>query len=293
MHTKRETEQTNYMLYVITMEQLKQNYEKYPYLHHLKESMSPVRYCKTETYDDSLQGVVKIPKIGKCRNEISAFGFCVRENDLIFVDDSGVVEELLSRLGKSATESNCVTAVLLRIFEGMIENDVIDLQQEEEKLSQMEERLLKNIPEHFYETVIRFRKQLSGYHAYYEQMLEVGEQMIRMYANHLSPEEVTAWKTYISRVDRLHNYVEQLRDYLLQIRELYQSLIAVQQNNIINILTVVTTIFLPLSLIAGWYGMNFPNMPEFHYRYAYPIVVFISILIIVLETIFFKKKKMF
>ena len=59
-----------------------------------------------------------------------------------------------------------------------------------------------------------------------------------------------------------------------------------------SILTVVTTIFLPLTLIAGWYGMNFPNMPEFGWKYAYPAVIIVSILVIILEIIYFKKKKM-
>ena len=65
-----------------------------------------------------------------------------------------------------------------------------------------------------------------------------------------------------------------------------------QQNQVMSILTVVTTIFLPLTLIAGWYGMNFPNMPEFGWKYAYPAVIIVSILVIILEIIYFKKKKM-
>ena len=70
------------------------------------------------------------------------------------------------------------------------------------------------------------------------------------------------------------------------------SQIEVQQNRVMSILTVVTTIFLPLTLIAGWYGMNFPGMPEFGWKYGYPTVIFISILIIILEILYFKKKKM-
>ena len=59
-----------------------------------------------------------------------------------------------------------------------------------------------------------------------------------------------------------------------------------------SILTVVTTIFLPLTLIAGWYGMDFPNMPEFGWKYAYPVVIVVRICIIAGEIIYFKKKKM-
>ena len=60
----------------------------------------------------------------------------------------------------------------------------------------------------------------------------------------------------------------------------------------ITMLTIITTIFLPLTLIAGWYGMNFPQMPEFGWKYAYLGVILISALIVIVEILYFKKKKM-
>ena len=48
---------------------------------------------------------------------------------------------------------------------------------------------------------------------------------------------------------------------------------------------------MPLTLIAGWYGMNFKYMPELEYKVSYPIVFIISIIIVIISLIFFKKKK--
>ena len=59
------------------------------------------------------------------------------------------------------------------------------------------------------------------------------------------------------RLERLQSYVSLLHEYALQLTELYQSEQAAKQNRVISILTVVTTIFLPLTLLTGWYGMNF------------------------------------
>ena len=56
-------------------------------------------------------------------------------------------------------------------------------------------------------------------------------------------------------------------------------------------LTVITTIFMPLTLIAGWYGMNFRYMPELGWRIGYPLVIVISIAIVVFCLIIFKKKR--
>ena len=94
------------------------------------------------------------------------------------------------------------------------------------------------------------------------------------------------------RVERLQNHVQLLRENVLQIRELYQSMQDARQNKIMAVITIVTTIFLPLTLITGWYGMNFVYMPELQWRYGYFAVIMISLVIVIAEIIYFKKKKM-
>ena len=108
----------------------------------------------------------------------------------------------------------------------------------------------------------------------------------------LDERELAGWKLFVSRCDRLHSHVEMLKEYLLQIRELYQSQIEVEQNKTMTFLTVVTTIFLPLTLIAGWYGMNFSEMLALHWRYGYLAVILISAGIVAAEIIYFRRKKM-
>lgn len=60
-----------------------------------------------------------------------------------------------------------------------------------------------------------------------------------------------------------------LREYATQICSEYQAQVDIVQNRVMKLLTIVTTIFMPLSLIAGWYGMNFSNMPELQWTYGY------------------------
>ena len=76
----------------------------------------------------------------------------------------------------------------------------------------------------------------------------------------------------------------------MEIWEIYQSQISIRQNDIMKILTIVTTIFLPLSLLAGWYGMNFEYMPELHWRYGYVGVIILSVGIVTFSMFLFRKK---
>ena len=82
-----------------------------------------------------------------------------------------------------------------------------------------------------------------------------------------------------------------LRDYTIQIHDLYATQVDVRQNRIMTILTVITSIFLPLTLIAGWYGMNFRYMPELNWPWSYPVVIAVCIVIVVVCLVYFKKKK--
>ena len=60
-----------------------------------------------------------------------------------------------------------------------------------------------------------------------------------------------------------------------------------------KVLTVLTAIFSPLTLITGWYGMNFSVMPETTWKYGYLFVMLICVIVVAAEIIYFKKKKWF
>ena len=78
----------------------------------------------------------------------------------------------------------------------------------------------------------------------------------------------------------------------MQIRDVYQAHVDLMQNNTMKVLTVVATIFMPLTLIVGWYGMNFSNMPELEWEYGYPFVIGSSLLVTFVTIWWFKKKNM-
>jgi magnesium transporter len=92
-----------------------------------------------------------------------------------------------------------------------------------------------------------------------------------------------------NRIERLNNSVFHLRDYVTQVREAYQAQVDISLNHTMKLFTVITAIFLPLTLIAGWYGMNFTHMPELKWIYGYPFVILLSIAVAVLSLAYFKK----
>ena len=99
------------------------------------------------------------------------------------------------------------------------------------------------------------------------------------------------YRFFADRMLRLLAEAEDLREYSSQIYDMYQSRINIKQNKVMQFLTVITTIFMPLTLITGWYGMNFRNMPELAWKYGYVAVIIISALLLLAELCIFKRKK--
>ena len=106
-----------------------------------------------------------------------------------------------------------------------------------------------------------------------------------------TPEEGRLLHLLSRRLGRLRDDAQLLREYCLQVRELFQTEVEIRQNRIMKALTLVTTLCLPLSLVAGWYGMNFTGMPELSWKYGYPAVIVVSVLIVSLCLWIMKKKK--
>lgn len=288
----QNSENAGKSIYLMSLDEFLSHPRKLVRKNNFIHSMTPIQYCKIEKYRECVQGTMRVPKGNKGQVCIHNFGFYLSEQELYLVEESHFLMEYLNKMAEGTYEGYSFRQILLALFEELLQDEVLYLQKQEEHLAGLEEELLKKIPDYFYEMIMKYRKRFNIFHAYYEQLMNMGDVMQTSVNGGLSEEEKAQWQLFSNRAERLHDHVEMLREYLVQIRELYQSLIAVQQNQVMSILTVVTTIFLPLTLIAGWYGMNFPNMPEFGWKYVYPAVIIVSILVIILEIIYFKKKKM-
>jgi magnesium transporter len=90
---------------------------------------------------------------------------------------------------------------------------------------------------------------------------------------------------------RVIDTVETYRDLLSGMMDIYLSSVSNKMNEVMKVLTIITTLFVPVTFIAGVYGMNFDNMPELHSKWGYIITWVIMISIIFSLLIYFRKKK--
>lgn len=85
--------------------------------------------------------------------------------------------------------------------------------------------------------------------------------------------------------------VESLRDMLSGMLDIYLSGISNRMNEVMKVLTIIATIFIPLTFLAGVYGMNFENMPELGWAWAYPMLLIAMAAIGIIMVIYFKRRR--
>lgn len=279
---------------LMTSEELTLDKEPIPYKKLFLKQIEHIQYSKAEIFGGCILGTFSTPNVRNLPGKKENFGFHMVKDRLIFVEDGAEhVKSLLERLKEvEYGEQGGMSVFFTGFLNSLIEGDAIFLQEYEEKLIVMEDKMTKSLQKNFYEKIIRCRKDMLHLQSFLTQLADMAD-VFRSNTNLLfGMEEKESFAVFAHRVERLGDHVSMLREYILQIREMYQSQIDIALNRSMNLLTVVTTIFLPLTLIVGWYGMNFSNMPELAWKYGYPAVAAFSAAVIILEILFFRKKKL-
>ncbi|MCL5935166.1 MAG: cob(I)yrinic acid a,c-diamide adenosyltransferase, partial [Firmicutes bacterium] len=94
-------------------------------------------------------------------------------------------------------------------------------------------------------------------------------------------------------ITQIIDITETLRDMLSEMLDVYLSVLSNRINEVMKVLTIITTIFIPLSFIAGIYGMNFKHMPELDWSWGYPATLMVMFFIGFLMLAYFKRKRWF
>jgi magnesium transporter len=85
--------------------------------------------------------------------------------------------------------------------------------------------------------------------------------------------------------------IETYRDLISGMLDIYLSSVSNRMNEVMKVLTIIATVFIPLTFIAGLYGMNFRYMPELEWRWGYPLVWLVMLIVGVLMVLYFRRKK--
>ena len=216
---------------------------------------------------------------------------------LIYIDADDVFvicedEKAYKEASRCFTEMPTNERALYTFFKNLFRGDSKYLDELEDKISDLDDRVIHGKSDDIREAIVDMRYLLLRLKQYYEQFEEIFEELCDNDNDVISEDFLKYFEILDSRSGRLSKEVMNLREYIVQVRESYEAQIDIEQNRLMKVFTIVTSIFMPLSLIAGWYGMNL-KMPEFEFEYAYPVVIGVCVLIVIIWMLIFKKKGWF
>ena len=247
---------------------------------------------KAEVNVDALTGSFAIPDRLALQEPDHTFSFVLDERGIIFVDEADNAMHYIEKgISKKKWKFPTLERFLYDFLEGIVDGDLSMLEHYEKRLTELEDQIMDSNPLNVMEHLNRIRGDLLALRAHYEQLLDLGQELNENENGFFDPENLRYFDMFCARIARLQDFTTNLREISVQVRDLHQTQLSVKQNTIMTILTVVTVIFTPLTLITGWYGMNFVYMPELSFKYSYPIVAVVCLVIAVGSLIYFKLKK--
>ena len=244
---------------------------------------------------DSLTGTFCIPDKTDIQHKRSHCSFAIDAHGVIFFDDDdGLAANSLERIiATKKWKLPSLERFLFDVLEGLLDGDLMMLENYEKEMDAMEDAILAGKPEGVISRLADIRSVMVDLQIHYEQLNDLAHELVENENEFFDEDNLRYFRLFSDRVDRHLGLVASLRDHVVQIRDMHRAYLEEKQNNNMTYLTVIATIFLPLSLLTSWYGMNFTYMPELESPWSYPILVAVCVAIVVGSIILFRRKKWF
>ncbi len=278
---------------VLTLDEWREHRDRFNMGIDMDPDINEIFTTKAEVNYDSLTGSFSIPDRKELAAEDSKFSFALDEKGIVFIDNTGVAAKLIGNIRQTKKwRFPSLERFIYDFLDQIVKDDLRIMEKYEDELDAMEQAILNNKAEDLPSGRLNdIRNDIRYLRIHYEQLIDLGQELEENENNFFLIDNLRYFHSFLNRMARLHDASTSLRDYTMQIRDLHKAQLDVKQNRIMTVLTVVTTIFMPLTLIVGWYGMNFRYMPELEWTWGYPVVIAASVLIVLGSLIFFKRKK--
>ena len=263
----------------------------------MEDILSVGQRPKLEEYQDYIQAVLKILTLDSTDEtiEYEQLSFILKGNILVtFQEKTGdVFDSVRNRIkeGKGNVRKRGADYLLYALLDLVVDHYFIVLENFGEKLEDLETELLNNPDKTTLNKLHRLRREtLLLRRTVYplREMIGRFEKLEEpLISNHI---KVFIRDLYDHTIKVIEN-IEVLRDMTSGLLDLYMNTTSNKMNEIMKVLTILTSIFIPLTFISGVYGMNFVNMPELEFKYGYFAVLGLMVLVLIAMLIYLKRKK--
>jgi len=263
----------------------------------LEDILNTDQRPKMEDYGDYIYIVLKLLYHNNKSNEIAAeqISLILGSNFVIsFQEKEGdVFNPIRERIrnGKGRMRKMGADYLAYALLDSVVDNYFIILEKLGEKIEFLEEELVTNPTPKTLHELHHLKREMIFVRKSVWPLREVISSLERGESSLIKETTRIYLRDVYDHTIQVIDTVETFRDMLSGMLDIYLSSISNRLNAVMKVLTIIATIFMPLTFIAGIYGMNFQYMPELGWRWGYPIVLFIMLVIGVFMLISFRRKK--
>jgi magnesium transporter len=173
----------------------------------------------------------------------------------------------------------------------IIDDYFIVLEKVGEDIENMEDLLIKNPEPETLQLIYKLKRSSIELRKSIWPIREVINKLQREQSNLIGDDMLVYLRDIYDHIFRISDLLENYRDIIFGMLDMYLSSVSNKMNDIMKVLTIISTIFIPISFLAGFYGMNFLYMPELSNRLSYPLLIIIMGSIVLVMIYFFRRKK--
>ncbi len=201
-------------------------------------------------------------------------------------------ESVRNRLrgGKGRIRRSGADYLMYALMDTIVDHYFLILEKSGDLLEDLEEALLTSSSKSSLHTLYALKREMLAVRRVVWPLREVIYKLEREEYKLIKKSTHIYLRDIYDHVIQVIDTVETIRDMLASMFDLYQSTLSNRMNAIMKVLTIISTIFIPLTFIAGVYGMNFQYMPELEWPYGYPAVWGLMLMIVLGMFVFFKRK---
>lgn len=285
----------NGLNHIDEIEKIGAHYNLHPLV--LEDIVNTSQRPKIDEYEDYIFVSLKMLYYDADENiTIEQVSFILGKNYVLTFQESegDVFDTVRERLrsGKGRIRTLGSDYLLYALVDAVVDHYYIVVETMGNKVEDLEDVLFGgNVKEDLSQQVLSLKKELLKVRRAIFPLREIISRIEKSDSDLILKKNLQFYNDVYDHIIQLSDSIDIFREMIWSLMDMYMTTISNKMNEVMKVLTIIATIFIPLTFIAGIYGMNFDHIPELHYKYSYHILWGIMILIFIGMLYYFKRKK--
>ncbi|WP_010517038.1 magnesium/cobalt transporter CorA [Croceivirga radicis] len=261
----------------------------------LEDVMDTLQRPKVDEYEDHLFGVFKMLYLDTTKQiKIEHVSLILLDKQVLIFQETdddvfnGVRERIINKYGR--IRSRGADYLFFALLDAIVDNYYVALDDVREELESLEEEVYENPTKDTARKIQTLKKEILRIRKWVFPVKEIVNRLLTTEHQLIQEDTKLFLRDTFDHCTEINEDIVLYREMVTSLMEMYMTNMSNKMNEVMKVLTVIASIFIPLTFIAGIYGMNFTNMPELNSPYGYPLV-WASFFIIGLGLLIYFKKK--